>query len=323
MKMFAKILIGFLAVIIFTLLFGPREPTDGDLTFTPEAVGEDIEEYLTWVEAPFTDITPGVEKQVIWADPTTRARTPISIVYVHGFSATAQEIRPVPDRVAAELGANLFYTRLSGHGRTGDAMAEPAVVDWLDDVAEAMEIGRRIGDRVILMGTSTGATMATIAAVDTRMNEGLAGMIMVSPNFKVAAAGAGILDLPFARYFGPVVAGAERSFEPHNADHGLFWTTKYPTTSLLPMAASVRAANGVTFRAIEQPVLMVFSEDDRVVDHTRTAEIAEEWGGETTIIRINPSALDDPYAHVIAGDIMSPAQTDGVVRVIADWLEQF
>ena len=28
---------------------------------------------------------------------------------------------------------------------------------------------------------------------------------------------------------------------------------------------------------------------------------------------------DDPYAHVIAGDILSPGQTEPVIAIITDW----
>ena len=58
------------------------------------------------------------------------------------------------------LGANLFYTRLTGHGQDGAAMAEGSVNAWINDYAEAMAIGRAIGDKVVVIGTSTGASLA-------------------------------------------------------------------------------------------------------------------------------------------------------------------
>ena len=57
-------------------------------------------------------------------------------------------MRPLPDKVAAALGANLFYTRLTGHGQDGAAMAEGSVNAWINDYAEAMAIGRAIGGKV-------------------------------------------------------------------------------------------------------------------------------------------------------------------------------
>ena len=130
-------------------VFGPYERISVVPTFDPATIGEDIDGYLAETEAAFEDITPGTEKRVIWAGEAG-ANTPLAIVYVHGFSATSEEIRPVPDMLAEELGANLHYTRLTGHGRSGEAFATASVQAWMNDVAEALEIGRRIGEEVIV-----------------------------------------------------------------------------------------------------------------------------------------------------------------------------
>lgn len=121
-----------LSVAVIALwLFGPREKVDLTADFDPRKFGEGVQVYFESVESGFDDITPGVEKRVIWQDGFKEQRTPVSILYVHGFSATSEEIRPVPDRLADALGANLVYTRLTGHGRGGDAMAEATVNDWM------------------------------------------------------------------------------------------------------------------------------------------------------------------------------------------------
>nr|WP_245497472.1 MULTISPECIES: hypothetical protein [unclassified Mesorhizobium] len=97
------------------------------------------------------DIRDGLEKEIIWANPMIHARTPLSIVYVHGFSASKGEVRPLPDEVADQLDTNLFYTRLTGHGQGGAAMADGSVNAWINDYAEALAIGRAIGDKVIVI----------------------------------------------------------------------------------------------------------------------------------------------------------------------------
>lgn len=101
-------------------------------------------------------LVPGAEKTIIWANDS-REKTPLSIIYLHGFSATCRETAPVFDRVAEKLGANLFYTRLTGHGRDSEAMGEVTLNAFLNDAMEAWEIGRTIGEEVIIVGTSTGA----------------------------------------------------------------------------------------------------------------------------------------------------------------------
>ena len=60
-----------------------------------------------------------------------RRQTELALVYLHGFSASRQETAPLSEDLARQLGANLFVTRLSGHGRSPQAMGEPSVRDWL------------------------------------------------------------------------------------------------------------------------------------------------------------------------------------------------
>ncbi|MBV6650364.1 MAG: alpha/beta hydrolase, partial [Hoeflea sp.] len=143
---------------------GPRPQADTTVSFDEATLPDDLDAYLASAEARFEDLRPGNERQIIWAYPASRARTPVAIVYIHGYSASPGELRPLPDMVAQRLGANLHFARLRGHGRSGDAMLEGSVHGWVDDFAEAVAIGRRLGERVVVMATSTGASLTTWAA---------------------------------------------------------------------------------------------------------------------------------------------------------------
>jgi alpha-beta hydrolase superfamily lysophospholipase len=312
------------AMLVLIALFGiawataPVEPVDREIAFDPKVLGDDLDDYLAGVELQFSDIRAGDAKRIIWAGEKG-VKTPIAMIYVHGFSAASEEIRPVPDQVAAGLGANLYFTRLAGHGRDGAALATATAGDWIEDFAEAMAIGRRLGDRVLVVSTSTGATLAVIGASDPALSEGLAGIAMVSPNFGVKPAAGKVLDLPWARVWGPIVAGETRTFAPHNDEQAKHWTTSYPTVALFPMAALVRAANAVDHGAIKTPVLALFSPNDQVVSPDATRAVLAAWGGPVQVQERVMRAGDDPLSHVIAGEIMSPGQTAETVKLILDW----
>ncbi len=301
------------------LVLGPREPVDTRIDFDPAAIGDDIDAYLARREARFDDITPGVQKRVVWAGEKG-ARTHWAVVYLHGYSATSEEIRPVPDRVAAVLGANLFYTRLAGHGRPGEALGRVTAGDWIEDLAEAMEIGRRLGEKVLILSTSTGGTLATVAAADPQLSQGLAGIVFISPNFKVADPAAALLSLPFVRIWGPWVAGAEQSWEPRNEGQARYWTTRYPTVALVPMQALVDYVAGIDKSRLTVPALFIYSPEDKVVSPAATEAVARAWGGPKRIEKRHMGPGDDPMSHVIAGDIMSPGQTAETVAIILDWV---
>ncbi|WP_292076461.1 alpha/beta fold hydrolase [Mesorhizobium sp.] len=179
-----------LAVILFlAFVLGPRVQADTTIRFDPSVIGDDPQAYLVRKEAAVPGIYDGLEKEIIWADPMVHARTPLSIVYIHGFSASKGEVRPLPDEVADQLDANLYYTRLTGHGQGGAAMAEGSVNAWINDYEEALAIGRAIGDKVIVIATSTGGSLAAWAATQPDASEGMAAVVFISPNFGVKASG--------------------------------------------------------------------------------------------------------------------------------------
>lgn len=311
------------SLALFALLIGvwvlaPIDLIDRDIAFKDSELPKDIDAFILAKELQFPDIVPGTASRLIWAG-AVGAKTPLSVVYLHGFSATSQEIRPVPDEVAQALEANLYLPRLAGHGRGPAAMAEPVAGDWIEDLAQALAIGRRLGDQVLVISTSTGATLAAIAATDPELSQGLAGVVLISPNFGLNSGAAFILDLPLARWWGPLVAGATRSFAPQNADHARYWTTSYPTTALFPMAALVRHARSLDYATAKSPALFIYSPQDQVIDPSRIAPVIAAWGGPVQIEERQMTAGDDPYSHVIAGDILSPGQTEAVIALITTW----
>ena len=300
------------------LVFGPRPVVDTGIDFDETSLPDDLDQYIRQSEVRFDDLRPGNERQIVWAYPASRARTPISIVYIHGFSAGPAEIRPLPDIVGQQLGANLYFARLTGHGRSGDAMLDGSVHAWVNDLAEALAIGRRLGERVVIMATSTGASLTTWAATRPDLMRNVTGLVQISPNYGVQAAGSGLLTMPWAEKLVPMIAGQRRSFEPHNELQARFWTYEYPSLALLPMAALVKLANDADASRISIPSLFVFSPLDQVIKPDLVMAMANKWGGPAETIEVTDS--DDPNHHVIAGDALSPGTTERLAAQTAQWI---
>ncbi|MFB9151032.1 alpha/beta hydrolase [Roseovarius ramblicola] len=315
------------AVLALALLLGvglilaPREPVEMPPTFDTGTLDGGIDAFLAAREARYDDIRPDSHKRVIWAG-APETRTPLAIVYLHGFSASSQEIRPVPDMVAQAFGANLVFTRFRGHGRDGDAMAEATASDWLADAAESLAVGRAAGDRVVILATSTGATVATLALADPALRDRVAGAILVSPNFGINNPLAPLLTWPGARHWLPLVAGKRRSFEPRNPGQAAEWTTEYPSTAVFPMAALVARARSLDPATIPVPALFYYSEADTVVRPDLTDGVLARWGGPATRVAPVLAEGDDPSAHVVAGDIMSPGNTAAAAQAMTGWIER-
>ncbi len=164
-----------------------------------------------------------------------------------GFSATRQEIAPTAELVADALGANLFETRLAGHGRTTNAMQGVVAEDWLADAAEALAIGAKIGDRTILVGTSTGATLA-MAMVGHAAMDNVEAIVMVSPNFAPQEPGARWLTRPLGPLLARIFIGETRSWTPKNEEQGLYWSTSYPMATVIEVMRLVRLTDHPNLR---------------------------------------------------------------------------
>lgn len=300
-------------------LLGPYERVEMPGRFDASQLRGGVGPYLAAREARFDDIRPGAEKRVLWYG-LDEVPTPLSVVYVHGFSATSHDLAPVPERVAQALGANLVLTRLTGHGRDGAALGGARAGDWMRDMSEALAVARAIGHEVVVIATSTGGTLAAIAALDLDQMREVKGMVLVSPNFGINHPAAPLLRLPAARYWLPLVAGRTHSTPPRSEAQARHWTLSYPTTALLPVAALAAHARRLDYSRTSVPVLFHYAPQDQIVRADRTDRVAAAWGGPVTRVAPRLGAGVDPAAHIVAGDTLSPANTDAMVETILDWV---
>jgi alpha-beta hydrolase superfamily lysophospholipase len=309
-----------IAAVVALWFFGSRTPVDTTITFDAGKMGPDLDIYLAEREAHIDDIRPGLTKQILWADPDSRERTEIAIVYIHGFSASPAEVRPLPDLIAREFGANLFFTRLTGHGTTSEAMATMTVNALVNDFAEAIAIGEKLGKQVVVMATSSGAALSTWGLTQPHFKDRVAAAMFLSPNYGVLAFGSSLLTKPGAREMARMMIGATRSFTPRNDLHGKYWTNSYPVEALLPMAELVKLAVASPVEQARIPALFLISPRDTVVDPAITRTIATRWGGPHRLIEI--SNAEDPSQHVLAGDAMSPSTTEPLAQIGIAWLRE-
>lgn len=301
--------------LMVVFLAGPT--AERDLRIKPVQLPDDIDQYLAVSEASLPDIIPGAEKTVVWANPT-QTRTPLSIVYLHGYSATRQETAPLSDMLAKRLGANLFYTRLSGHGRDGEALAQASINDWLNDAHEALAIGKRLGERVIVIGTSTGGTLATWLAVQDN-SEAVLAYVLISPNFRPYDAMSEMLLWPWGKYIAQLVVGKEYAWTPHNPQHAHYWTHRYPTTALVNMMGLVDLVRDSALESITKPVLVLYSPQDTIVAPAAIEHHYARIGSPTkTIHAIRNSG--DPDNHLLAGNTLAPNNTPHITNLILDFV---
>lgn len=306
------------ALVVAATLFalGPRAVVD----IRPEPVDlpADLDAWLTRSEARFTDLRPDAGKRIVWADSARKGRTEYAIVYIHGFSATRMETYPLADKVAWTLGANLYYTRLTGHGRSEDAMGEATLGAWIDDVLEAYAIGRRLGDKVVVIGTSTGAGLATLLAARPEAQD-LYALVLISPNYGVRQWNAPIILWPWGEQIAKLVVGEYRTWEASNPRQAQNWTMRYPVRALIPMMQSIALIDRLDFRSLHVPTLVFYAKGDQLVDvHAIERRFTELGAARKELVLVDYA--DDPAQHVLAGDILSPRATDRVATAMVTFI---
>ena len=297
-----------------------EKPINIKSDFDPNLIGLNIDEYLIKSEQQFSDIRQGVSKKIIWSNKKN-TKTPISIVYIHGFTASSEEVRPLPDLIAKDINANLYYTRLSGHGRTSNAMVNSSIQNWMNDLHEAIEIGSRIGEKVIILSSSTGGTISVTSALNKKLSSKILGYIFISPNFGINNKFANLISWPFSEYWLQLILGKTMKHSPRNENNKKYWTMSYPTNALIPMARLVNEVNNKDFSNIKKPALFYFSMEDKVVNPLKIKKFISGWGGKSTTEIIKLSKNDDKYSHVLAGYIISPNQTQHARKTMVNWIE--
>ena len=149
MSVWSGIAIAALAVLGL-LIFGPKERAD----LSPVAV-KPMADPVAWLAARDRGIRPEVASYLHWAGQAGE-QTDLAVVYIHGFSASPAELRPLPEDVARALGANVVAIRLTGHGEDGAAMGRARVRDWWADTAQALAIGQLVTQLGILAAAGLG-----------------------------------------------------------------------------------------------------------------------------------------------------------------------
>lgn len=267
-------------------------------------------------EADTYGLVPGTESQFTWV--ADKAATPLGVVAIHGFSATRQETAPLASTVASALGANLFEVRLAGHGRANDALTDVTAEDWQRDLAESLQAGSYIGDRLVLLTTSTGSTLVT-AMLDHELMSKVDAIVMISPNFRPKDKNSLWMTRVGGRISSIIALGRERCWDARNELQARFWSTCYPTTAVIEVMRLVDRARTMLPRTISQRLLVFYSGNDQVVSPAAIRDaFALIDASDKELVEVQDSG--DPSNHVLTGDIMSPRTTAGIAARIVDFI---
>jgi len=274
------------------------------------ALSDNWQEEMDRAEKTVPFLRPGQQKEVNWfalsGQPTEWA-----LGYLHGLSASRHEITPTVEKLSAILRANVFWARMSGHGTRGEDFRKVTADDWLRDGEEAVQILNKIGQRRVLIATSTGATVAMAEALWHPQD--LQALILISPNFGPRQPQTILLGGPLGPTFGHLILGPEHSWVPKSPEQEQWWYTHYAVEGLTAMMDLVHAVERMPIQNLKTPCLIFFTPTDNVIN----LDQARRQISRTSACQIKMITAED---HVLAGAIMSPSSTDLVMSEILAFL---
>ncbi len=306
---YVKILLIIVVTCIIVYLLGPHPSTPNYVTKMPEVPGiNKLEEFVAANEA-MHKLRPNNEARIVWANDTVKQKTAYSIVYLHGFSASQEEGNPVHRNIAKQFGCNLYLARLAEHGiDTIEQLLNLTADNYWRSVQEALAIGGQIGNKVILMGTSTGGSQALQLAA--AYPDKVAALVLYSPNIAINNPNAWILNNPWGLQIARLVNGSNEIVSTDDrAIYKQYWNKPYrleATVTLEEMLESTMTE--ATFKKINQPLLLLYyykdeQHQDEVVKVSAMKQMFTEIASPENIKRA--VALPNTENHVIASPIKS------------------
>ncbi|MFN4945198.1 MAG: alpha/beta hydrolase [Chryseotalea sp.] len=239
----------------------PKEPAYNSLAIAalPAMPGDALENYVARKESNHK-IKPGNEARIIWADDSLKNKTKLSVIYLHGFSASHEEGNPIHYRFAEKYNMNLYVARLAEHGMdTTEALLNCTVDQLWNTAKEALQIGLSLGDKVIILSTSTGSTLAMKLAAT--YPDQIEALIQMSPNVAINNDAAFLLNDHWGLHIARMVQGGKYNIT--NIDttsiRAQFWNAKYRLEALTELQQLLETSmTEEVFSKIQQPVLNLY-----------------------------------------------------------------
>jgi esterase/lipase len=283
----------------------------------PEAAN--LDKYISDEESKHK-IKPNNEARIIWND-STKQKTRYAVVYIHGFSASPMEGDPVHRQFAKNFGCNLYLPRMADHGiDTTEALLQFTADRAWESAKEALAIGKKLGDKVILLSTSTGGTLALKLAAE--YPEDVFALINLSPNIAINDGAAFILNDPWGLQIARLVMGGDYRVTDANEEHEKYWNKKYRLESLTQLEELLETTmTKELFQKVKQPSLTLYyykneEEQDPQVKVSAMLKMNEELGTPPDL-KI-AKAMPEAGAHVLASS-MTSKDLDGVYAEVENF----
>jgi esterase/lipase len=300
-----------LLFLVIAVMAGPRKQKpvlDKELPVITMKSAE-IKAYVDDNEARFPNIRPGNASRVVYANDSTREQTDFCLLYLHGFSASPMEGSPAHVNLGKAFGMNVYIPRLAEHGLdTPDALLNMTPDALWDTAKDALVLARSLGKKVIVMGTSTGGTIALKMAAE--YPDDIAALILYSPNVRIANKASVLLSGPYGLQFGRMITGGKNRVLESDPKTDAYWYTTYRVEGVVYLQMLIESTmKAEVFKQVRQPVFVgYYYRDEENQDPTVSVEsilwMYDNLG--TPAEKRVKQAFPDAGVHVIGCELTNP-----------------
>ncbi|MEZ0541012.1 alpha/beta hydrolase [Fibrella arboris] len=267
-------------------------------------------------------LKPDNEARIIWADSSRKTKTPVSMVYIPGFGASWAEGDPVHKKLAAHFGCNLYLARPQEHGLTSpDALKGLTPDNYAASAERALAIGKALGDRVVVIGTSAGGMLTMYLA---ERHPELAGLVLYSPCMATANPALKLATRPWGRQIMEQVLQGDHVVVAHyKPDRAQYWLTQYHINGLITLQTMLdKYMIPAEFAKVKQPVFLGYyyqdeAHQDKVVSVAAMLDMYDQLG--TWPDRKQKVAFPKAGEHVIASHFTA-GDLEGVYQATEKFL---
>lgn len=306
-----KKILGVIVLLIAVYFLGPKPAAP---VLTPSASWTDIPDSVSQIDAYIaakeskTVLKPGNEARVIWADSAQPKKTKIVFMYVHGFSASPMEGDPLHREVAKKFGANLLLARVAGHGvpDSDSTYATVTADDYYQSVENYYAIAKKLGDEVVVLGTSFGGAMSLVLAAN---HPEIKALMLYGPCIAIKDPNATLLDNPWGLQMAHLITGSYYRDIPVMAPgHAENWSLHYRLEGVVAVQNLLtHAMTKEVFEKVKIPVFMGYyykdeEHQDNVVSVDAMKEMYAALGTPAALKR--EEAFPNSGNHVITSNLL-------------------
>jgi esterase/lipase len=282
-----------------------------------------IKTFLQANEAENGNLKPDNQGQIIYADSANPQKTKTVVLYIHGFSASPMEGNPLHKSVAKALNANLVLARIEDHGEfpTDSTMAKASADKFYQSVENYYALAKKLGDEVIVLGTSFGGAMSLVLA--TKHPE-MKALMLYGPCIAIKDPTAPLVDNPWGLQLARTVMQSDfRDIPSVSPGHKNFWSLHYRLEGIVAIQNFLtHAMTDETFENVKVPVfLSYYYQDEAHQDNVVSVQAMRDMFPKLGSAIKKEQAFPLSGYHVITSDILGK-RVDLPIQASLDFIKK-